>query len=191
MKNIKSNLFALTITLSLVACGGGDSGSSSTPAPYVAPATYGAIAANIWNQGSTYVGYNGSQLIYGRASQSQADADAIKGCQSIATTTNCKVVLQFGENQCGAIARSYSGSTGIYGTGVASSGAVAEAIAMTDCKNNGGINCVIPVPGGFRYSACNGTGVPTAASVLPNGFSAPPLNNEMMPADTIDLSETK
>ena len=184
-------ILAVFVVNMLAACGGGDSGSSSTPAPYIPPATYGAIAANILNQGGSFIGYNGSQLIYGRSSQSQADADAIKGCQRVATTTNCIVVLQFGENQCGAIARSYSGSTGIYGTGVASSGAVAEAIAMADCKNNGGINCVIPVPGGFRYSACNGTGVPTAASVLPNGFSAPPLNNEMMPADTIDLSETK
>ena len=46
----------------LAACGGGgDSGSSSTPAPYVAPATYGAIYVNTKNGGAGIVANYPSQ----------------------------------------------------------------------------------------------------------------------------------
>jgi len=197
MPNLKIVLITCVASL-LAACGGGDSGSSSTPAPYVAPATYGAFVVNVANQGGTYVGYNGSYITSNRTSQAAANSDAITGCQTIAKTTNCIVALEFGQNQCGSLARSFITNTGIYGTGSGSSGSIAEASAISACIKNGGSNCSIPtceVGTGSCSSArnltlCNGSGS-TAFFALPNGASSSvSLSGEDL-SGAIDANESK
>lgn len=167
MKNTPlSKILIIFSALILSACGGGSSSSSSssTPAP-----TYGAIAVNIYTQGSGYVGYGGSYIVSGRTSQASADGDALSGCKTIATTTNCSVTLEFGANTCGSIARSVTVNSGVYGTGTGSSGAVAEAAALSACVKNGGTNCIIPTGtvgtiSGSKLTLCNGTASLTGVS---------------------------
>ena len=191
-------ILAFFVVNMLAACGGGDSGSSSTPAPYVAPATYGAFVVNVANQGGTYVGYNGSYITSNRTSQASANSDAIVGCQTLAKTTNCLVALEFGQNQCGSIARSYVANTGVYGTGSGSSGSIAEASAISACIKNGGSNCSIPTcelgtgscTSGKKLTLCNGSGS-TVLFALPNGTGTSSYLNGEDLSGTVDSNESK
>ena len=196
MSNLKMILIACAVSL-LAACGGGDSGSSSTPAPYVAPATYGAIVVNVANQGGTYVGYNGSYTSSNRTSQVAANTDALVGCQTFAKTTNCVVALEFGQNQCGSIALSYVKNTGVYATGSGSSGSIAEASAISACTKNGGSNCSIPTcdtgascTTAQKLTLCNGSGS-TAFFALPNGTGSSSYLSVEDLGSTIDVKESK
>lgn len=147
----------------LAACGGGgDSGSSSTPAPYIPPATYGSIYTNRTN--------GGAGIAANYPSQAAANEAASAYCVTASSNTNCQLSREFGPNLCGALYRSANTATsGKFGSASASTAIVAEANAFTVCKDTGGTNCL------FAFSACNGSGSPTARSViayaLPNGSS--------------------
>ena len=154
-------LVACLVSL-LAACGGGDSGSSSTPAPYVAPATYGAIYVNTKN--------GGAGIVANYPSQTAANEGALAYCVTASKDNTCSLKLEFGQNMCGALYRSLNTATsGAYGVASASTAIVAEANAFTVCKNTGGVNCL------FGFSACNGSGTPSNNSLsfyaLPSGSS--------------------
>jgi hypothetical protein len=108
------------------------------------------------------------------------------------------IVLEFGQNMCGAIARSFTAKSGVYGTGVASSGAVAESIALADCQTNGGTNCLVSrTVNGVVLTVCNGTGTPSVtpvlASMLPSGSNSNPsvASNEEGLEQLINFNESK
>jgi hypothetical protein len=180
-------ILAFFVVNMLAACGGGDSGSSSTPAPYVAPATYGAIAVGVYTQGSGYTGYGGSSVSYDRTSQAAANAAALANCNDLTTKFDCSVVFEFGANTCGAIARSVTTNSGVYGTASGSSGSLAEAAALSVCVRNGGTSCIIPTSTspnstyGTKLSRCNGT----ATAVTSNE------NNDEVRQELIDNNDPK
>jgi hypothetical protein len=156
-------LIACMVSL-LAACGGGgDSESSSTPAPYIPPATYGSIYTNRTN--------GGAGIVSNYPSQAAANEAASAYCVTASSNTNCQLSREFGPDLCGALYRSANTETsGKFGSASASTAIVAEANAFTGCKNAGGTNCL------FAFSACNGSGSPSSRSVLayalPNGSSA-------------------
>jgi hypothetical protein len=186
ISNHKTLLVACIATL-LAACGGGgDSGSSSTPAstPVTVAAQYGSVYINKTT---------GAAAIIARAS-SQAIANA-KGLELCLTATpinsNCTLYFEFGDNLCGALYRSIgssnSGSAGTFGGGTASTAIVAEALALTSCKNGGGTNCL------FGLSACNGTGTPSSNSTIAiniqyegDNLSGLPYSSELSPSWTAE-----
>ena len=147
----------------LAACGGGgDSGSSSTPAPYIPPATYGSIYTNRTN--------GGAGMTANYPSQAAANEAASAYCVTASSNTNCQLSREFGPNLCGALYRSANTATsGKFGSASASTAIVAEANAFTTCKNGGGTNCLL------AFSMCNGSGSPsnnsTIAYALPSGSS--------------------
>ena len=186
-------ILAFFVVNMLAACGGGDSGSSSTPAPYVAPATYGAIAVNIYSQNAGYTGYGGAYGQGNQASQAAANAAVLAGCKALATTTNCFIALEFGANTCGSIARSITTTSGIYGTGTGSSGSLAEAAALSVCVRNGGANCIVPTSThplslGSKLTACNGSASVTAITAAESNGS---LMHEQEGSELIDYNDPK
>ena len=163
----------------LAACGGGDSGTSSTPAPYVAPATYGAIYLDI---GTFYSGIIGSQISQAAANKAMMDL-----CKSHIENLNCVIILEFGENTCGAIATSATKTSVPYGVGTGSSSAIAEANATSACTKNGGISCSVRIGtlNGTKISRCNGTGV---TSFTTDNLQ---INNEDSIGGIVETNESK
>ena len=159
MSNLKMILIACAVSL-LAACGGGNSGSSSAPAP--AP-TYGAIYVNtILSTGMTW-NYSSSAL----AAES-AKAKCVEYSTSALSAATCALVLEFGQNMCGALYRGLlTATTGTYGVASASTAAVAESNALAACKSKGVTNCL------FAYSACNGSGAPSANSTITALYALP------------------
>ena len=152
-------LVACMVSL-LAACGGGDSGSSSAPAP--AP-SYGSIYVN------TYLGLG----ISGNYSSPTLAAETAKAyCVKVSSTTyaasTCTLVLEFGQNMCGAVYRGLlTATTGTYGVASASTAAVAESNALAACKSKGVTNC------SFGLSTCNGSGTPSSNSTTTLLYSLP------------------
>ena len=147
-----SRMILLVCMVSLLAaCGGGDSGSSSTPAP--AP-TYGAIYVNSLLAGGISGNYSSPTL-----AAETAKAYCVKSSSTTAVASTCMLVLEFGQNTCGAIYRGLlTATTGTYGVASAGTAAVAESNALAACKSKGVINC------SFGLSACNGSGTPSSNS---------------------------
>lgn len=146
MKNtLLSKLLIISAALFLSACGGGGDSGSSTPAP-----TYGSIYVNITN--------GGAGISSNYPSQAEADTAAQNICYTYSLSNRaCYLEIQFGANSCGALARSVqTGYSGKFGAGTASSGSVAESIAISRCLANGGTNCSIGL------SMCNGSGTPSS-----------------------------
>jgi len=155
-------LIACAVSL-LAACGGGDSGSSSTPAPYVAPATYGAIYVN----SLLALGISGNYSSSALAAES-AKAKCVEYSRSTSSAATCALVLEFGQNTCGALYRGLlTATTGTYGVASASTAAIAESNALAACKSKGVTNC------SFGLSACNGSGTPSSNSTTTLLYSLP------------------
>ena len=149
-KSLLSKILIIFTAAILSACGGGgDSGSSSTPAP-----TYGAIYVNTYLATGMVWNYSTPTL-----AAENAKAKCVQYSSSTYAASTCLLVLEFGQNMCGALYRSVNtATTGTYGAASASSAAVAESNALAACRTRGGTNCQ------FAYSACNGSGTPSSNS---------------------------
>jgi len=151
MKNtLLSKLLIIFAAVSLSACGGGGDSGSTAAAP-----TYGAIYVNA---------VLGAGIAANYSSPALAAETAKAYCVSKASTTyaasTCALVLEFGQNMCGALYRSVNNSTtGFWGVASASTAAVAESNALAACRTKGGTNCT------FGFSACNGSGSPSNNSI--------------------------
>jgi Domain of unknown function (DUF4189) len=163
----KALLVVACLATLLGACGGGDSGSSSAPAP--AP-TYGAIYVNALLGGGITANYSSAAL----AAES-AKAYCVSASSSVYSGSTCTLVLEYGQNLCGALYRGLlTATTGTYGVASASTAAVAESNALAACKSKGVANC------SFGFSACNGTGAPSNNSVKGISISdSSPINNNI------------
>jgi len=150
MKNtLLSKLLIIFAVAILSACGGGGSSSSSSTAP-----TYGAIYVNTQLASGMVWNYSTPAL-----AAENAKAKCVQFSSSTFAAATCVLVLEFGENMCGALYRSANtATTGTYGAASASSAAVAESNALAACRTRGGTNCQ------FGYSACNGSGTPSSNS---------------------------
>jgi len=152
MKNtLLSKLIMISTAVILTACGGGgDSGSSSAPAP-----TYGSIYVNALLGGSIAANYSSPTL-----AAEAAKARCVSVSSSAASASTCTLVLEYGQNMCGALFRSANtATTGTYGVASSDTAAVAESNALAQCRTKGGTNCT------FGLSACNGSGTPSNNSV--------------------------
>lgn len=98
-------------------------------------AAYGAFA---YDEGAGKYGYS-----YNEQSQGQADAAALKGCNSGA----CKIVFRTGPQQCGAIAATENGK--VWGGARRDQRAGAELAAMQDCQKRTEGQCKV------KASECN------------------------------------
>ena len=151
MKNtILTKLLMISTVAILTACGGGGDSGSSTAAP-----SYGSIYVNALLGGGISANYSSPAL---------AAETAKAQCVQYSTTTyqasTCALVLEFGQNMCGALYRSVNNATtGFWGVASASTAAVAESNALASCRSKGGTNCT------FGFSACNGSGSPSNNSI--------------------------
>ena len=156
--NQKLLLVACIATL-LAACGGGgDSGSSSTPAstPVTVAATYGSIYVNDL-LGAGFSARYPSQAEANAAAKAQCVLPGSSSTSAVALT--CSLKLEFGKDLCGALYRSAnSATTGAWAVASDGSAVTAEAKALAECVRVGGTNCK------FTWSACNGSGTPSANS---------------------------
>lgn len=129
MKFLKRLLQATALT-SIVACGDGSDGGASFDIPTF---YYGSIALN---QVSGAAGISSNYT-----SQSSANSNALRTCGS-----GCITVLEFGNNQCGALARSSLS----FGWASNTNQGKAEGNAISQCIVNNGKNCAV------LLSQCNG-----------------------------------
>ena len=99
----------------------------------------------------------------------------MRSSSSANSAATCLLVLEFGQNMCGAIFRSVNNATtGIWGVASASTAAVAESNALAQCRTKGGTNCT------FGLSGCNGSGAPSSNSTTTLGFStSDPSHNDI------------
>lgn len=151
MKNtILTKLLMISAAVILTACGGGGDSGSSTAAP-----TYGAIYVNALLGGGISANYSSPTL-----AAETAKAQCVQYSSTTYQAATCALVLEFGQNMCGAMYRSVNNATtGYWGVASASSAAVAESNALAACRNKGGTNCQ------FGFSACNGSGSPSNNSI--------------------------
>ena len=166
MKNtILTKLLMISTTVILTACGGGGDSGSSTAAP-----TYGSIYVNSQLGGGISANYSSPAL-----AAEAARAYCVRSSSSANTAATCLLVLEFGQNMCGAIFRSVNNATtGIWGVASASTAAVAESNALAQCRTKGGTNCT------FGLSACNGSGSPSNNSTTTLGISTKdPFHNDI------------
>jgi hypothetical protein len=157
MKNtLLSKLIMISTAVILTACGGGGDSGSSTAAP-----TYGAIYVNAQLGGGLSGNYSSPAL-----AAEAARAYCVRSSSSANSAATCLLVLEFGQNMCGALFRSVNNATtGIWGVASASTAAVAESNALAQCRTKGGTNCT------FGLSGCNGSGAPSSNSTTTLGFS--------------------
>jgi len=169
MKNtLLSKLLIISTAIILTACGGGGDSGSSTAAP-----TYGSIYVNSQLGGGISANYSSPAL-----AAEAARAYCVRSSSSANTAATCLLVLEFGQNMCGAIFRSVNNATtGVWGVASASTAAVAESDALAACRAKGGTNCT------FGLSACNGSGSPSNNSTTTLGISTtdPSLNDIEFP----------
>jgi hypothetical protein len=98
-------------------------------------AAYGAFA---YDEGAGKYGYS-----YNEKNQGQADAAALKGCNS----GGCKIVFRTGPQQCGAIAATENGK--VWGGARRDQRPAAELAAMQDCQKRTQGQCKV------KASECN------------------------------------
>jgi hypothetical protein len=125
----KKNLVPILCSLVaiLCGCGGGEEGGVDY-LNYSSP-TYGAIALNS-TSGAAGIAYN-------YKSKSEASFNASQKCGLV----NCKVVFEFGENMCAALARSSVSAT--FGWASDTSRSDAKSKAISQCFLYGGIGCTV------------------------------------------------
>jgi len=151
MKNtLLSKLLIISTAIILTACGGGGDSGSSTAAP-----TYGSIYVTALLGGSINANYSSPTL-----AAEAGKARCVSAASSAYSASTCTLVLEYGQNMCGALSRSANtATTGAYGVASASTAAVAESNAIANCKTRGGLYCTL------AGSACNGTGTPSSNSI--------------------------
>ena len=118
------------VTATLLGCGDGSEGGGSFDIPTY---YYGSIAVNLVS-GAAGIASN-------YTSQSSANSNALKTCGS-----GCVTVLEFGNNQCGALASSAL----TFGWASNTNQGKAEGNAVSQCVANNGKLCVVSL------SQCNG-----------------------------------
>jgi len=148
MPNLKIILIACVVSL-LAACGGGNSGSTSTP--YVAPNLYGSV----------YIKFDGvSAMVANRSSLQAANEAALALCKTANSNQSqyCEFYFSFGPDECAALVRSTSPV--VFWGQTDTSAAAAETSALTQCRTSGKKNCE------FQISMCNGNGKPSSNSIV-------------------------
>lgn len=76
---------------------------------------------------------------YNYATQAAAEARALRECESVSGTGDCRVLVWF-RNACAAMAR---GTNGAVGTGWGANQALANRYAVQSCNGYGGTSCQI------------------------------------------------
>jgi hypothetical protein len=140
-----SYFIIVVFSVSIISCGGGNSGSKSTESAPTQTLYYGSIYVN------TLTGRAAISTDY--LSQAVADSAASNSCYTRTDGSQCVRVLTFGTGWCGAVARAATFQFGF--TFTAESASVVETArvnAYVACINAGGGSCEIIA------SACNSNG---------------------------------